>query len=331
MFPSVKESLGSFSDLFTTRELEHMESKAVAISSIPSSPPEILLSFQTTDSLLFVVNHSLLPLHDGYATAKANVMSLSTVVRPGHRALLDAGSKTHKVTYSGSMLNMSRVWCTGGQASQDVLLFFSCVLNYFTNCLASTSQQGWSLVGTHGTKGKSYFICWDGAVDDNKGPFIFPFHTPVLSESDVICLNSAVMPLMSYVKHAEKLTGGIRPSTVKPATTPAFHHQQDIEFSSGFAPDSSITATMNESIRFAADMEGGLDCIIIHALESISDQCHHIPEGSAKLLVGSRTNRSKNLKMSHQEKSNRLLRECSSWTVLEEPKENRGRAHGQSE
>ena len=106
MFPSVKESLGSLSDLFTTHELDRMHSEAVSISSIPSSPPEILLSFQT-DSFLFVANHSLIAPQRGAATTMTNLMTLSTAVRPGHRALLDGGSND----------NLSLVWCTGGQAS----------------------------------------------------------------------------------------------------------------------------------------------------------------------------------------------------------------------
>ncbi len=106
MFPSVKESLGSLSDLFTTHELDQMDSKAVAISSIPSSPPEILLSFQT-NSFLFVANHSLSPPQGGDATATTNFVTLSTVVRPGRRALLDGRSKDQ----------LPLVWCTGGQAS----------------------------------------------------------------------------------------------------------------------------------------------------------------------------------------------------------------------
>lgn len=113
LFPSVKESLGSLSNLLTTRELDRMYSKAVAISSIPSSPPEILLTFQTGSSF-FVVNHSLLSSQSG----AANTMSLSTVIRPGRRALLDIAAENNNVTQSDPMRDFSHVWCAGGQASQ---------------------------------------------------------------------------------------------------------------------------------------------------------------------------------------------------------------------
>ncbi len=189
-------------------------------------------------------------------------------------------------------------------------------------------------MGTRGANARVYFICWDGAVDDNQGPFIFPFHPTVLSDtSNVMCLNSSVMPLMSYVRHAEKVTECSRQhSTVNPPTTPAYSHQHAIErfdFSLGVTPDSSYAVTLNESLKLAANIEGGLDRTIIQALESISTQRYQAPEGNAKSLVGSGKNRWKILEMSHQEKSNRLLRQCSSWTMLEDSKENRGVINGQ--
>jgi hypothetical protein len=88
---------------------------------------------------------------------------------------------------------------------------------------------------------------------------------------------------------------------------------------------------MKESIKLAANIEGGLDDVIIHALESISSPCPQMPEGHAKLMVGSRNNRSKSLELSHQEKSSRLLRHCTSWTILDDSKENREIMQGQGE
>lgn len=129
MFPSVKESLGSLSNLLTTRELDRMYSKAVAISSIPSSPPEILLTFQT-GSTFFAVNQSLLPSQRGDTTTMVNSLYLSTVIRPGRRALLDIGAKDNNVTQSETMQDFSRVWCAGGQASQYMPCQSSC-LNYY--------------------------------------------------------------------------------------------------------------------------------------------------------------------------------------------------------
>lgn len=170
-------------------------------------------------------------------------------------------------------------------------------------------------MGTKGAQAKVYFICWDGAVDDNQGPFIFSFHPPVLSDTtNAMCLNSSVIPLMSYVRHAEKVADCSRFSTVKPPTT----------FSLDVTSGSSYAATLNE-----CNIEGGLDRIIIQALESISTQRYQTPEGNSKTLVGSGMHRWKILEMSHKEKSNRLLRQCSSWAILEDSKENRGIIQGQ--
>jgi hypothetical protein len=209
-------------------------------------------------------------------------------------------------------------------------------MNCFDNCLSSLFfYQGWSLVGTHGSNGKTYFICWDGASDDSQGPFIFPFQPLTLSEHTLsFCLNSAVVPLMSYVKYAEKVVECSRHTVDNPSTTPARQNQNAVEsdeFSSRFAPENSISSTLKESIQLAANIEGGLDDIFVHALESISANCHQMLEANAKSMVGSRRNRSKCLRMSHYEKSNRLLRICSSWTMLDDSKENRGIASGQGE
>ena len=81
---------------------------------------------------------------------------------------------------------------------------------------------------------------------------------------------------------------------------------------------------MEESIKMAAEIEGGLDDIIINALDSIST-----PHTGS--MSGGRVNRSKSLAMSHQEKSKRLLRQCTSWTQLDDTKANRGIVHGQGE
>ena len=106
--PSVHESLGLqlLSQLLVTtasgnlEQLDCVKSKAIAISSIPSSPPGILISFQVDSSTLIVVNHTLLPFQTEQERKK---ISLATHVRAGHRALLDVGSYCQNV------------WCTGGQ------------------------------------------------------------------------------------------------------------------------------------------------------------------------------------------------------------------------
>ena len=214
--------------------------------------------------------------------------------------------------------------------------------------------QGWSLLGVQGTSNeKAYFVCWDGATDDFQGPFILPLEeehsqTSTLNYSP-ICLASGVMPLMNYVKHAEKLaTGSLThktavnsknnnlSSTSKAYSLPSFLHQDDVAEGGAFPttgyslPKKSFSVTLKESLKVAADIEGGLDEILVTALDSISAQ--QSPEIRSKSIIGGLrgpSSRSKSLAMSHQEKSKRLLRQCSSWTQLDNP--NHGIVHGQGE
>ncbi len=205
------------------------------------------------------------------------------------------------------------------------------------------SCQGWSLVGIQGLGKGSYFICWDGATDDMQGPFILPLQQKLPAEKhQASCLNSAVTPLISYIKYAEKLTeinhhGAATPlPSTQPYALPAFLCQDDTveagDFSSGFSrPQRSMSIALKESIKMTADIEGGLDEIIVNALDSISPQHQSSPETRVKLMGGGGPNRTKSLMMSHQEKSRRLLRQCSSWTQLDDKKANRGIVHGQGE
>jgi len=306
--PSISESLGvlHLSQLLTASgslpQLDCVETRAVAVSSIPSSPPGIILSFRI-GSKLVVVNHTLLPFQAEGVGRKQ--ITLPTLVRPGHRALLNVG-------HSGKIAsNHGNVWCLGG--------------------------QGWSLLGIQGGQ-KSHFICWDGATDDTQGPYILPFNDLLMNEKR--CLSSVVTPLMSYVKYAEKVAESSHFKAVadQPNTStkssfrlPSFLQQNEAEgdFSSaGFTmPKRSLSSTLKESIKLAAIIEGGVDEILINALDSISSLKHKSPKSSG--IGGSRSNRTKSLAMSHQEKSKRLLRQCSSWTQLDDTKANRGIVHGQ--
>jgi hypothetical protein len=306
--PSVQESLGlNISKLFSPGEgasdLGILDSKAIAISSIPSSPPGILLSFQS-DSSLVVVNHTLLqfrfePDRDGLDTGFTGMFSkLSTVVLPGHRAVLvsEKNSPRQKVEC-----------CVGG--------------------------QGWSLVGTQGSDRISYFICWDGATDDSRGPYILPLQLGLLMDDTYSkCLTSAVTPLLSYVKYAERMTEGSdrESATSSPASKhyilPSFLLQDDAE---GRELPSSLSIALRESIEMAADIDGGIDEIIVNALDSISSPQQHSPQRLAKSTDGSRSIRNKNSVLSHQEKSLRLLRRCPTWTQLDDTQSNHRIVHGQ--
>ncbi|KAL3812025.1 hypothetical protein ACHAXA_001332 [Cyclostephanos tholiformis] len=304
--PSVKESLGLyFSRLFSPEKGDNdfgiVDSKAIAASSIPSSPPGILISFEL-DLALVVVNHILLPfrfepcedrLNTGVSTRR--LISLSTMVLPGHRALL-ASEKISKV-----------VGCTGG--------------------------QGWSLVETQGSDRKSYFICWDGATD-SRGPYILPLQPN--DGAHMKSVTSAVTPLMSYVKYAERLTEASHHESAAPSSAlkhhilPSIFQQDDVdgrEFLSGLHKK-SFSEALKESIKMAAGVEGGIDEIIVNALHSISLP-QHSPQRLVKTMDASRSYCMKSSVLSHQEKSYRLLRRCPTWSKLDDTLSNHRIVHEQ--
>ena len=139
------------------------------------------------------------------------------------------------------------------------------------------------------------------------------------------------MPLMSTVKHTKEFVGNAARTTFKSLSTktyalPSFLNQDELDggFPTGYSPKRSISITLKESIQMAADIEGGIDDIIVNALDSISPPQHQSPEARAKssLTASGRSSRTKMLMMSHQEKSRRLLRQCSSWTQLDDTKAN---------
>ena len=131
---------------------------------------------------------------------------------------------------------------------------------------------------------------------------------------------------MSNVRYDRKrLARNSRRAAAKPAPTPyapslpSFVNQDNAE---GFFLTRSFSATLKESIKMAVDIEGGLDDIIVNALDSICVTQSQSPESRAKSMTGGRANLSKSLAMTHREKSKRLLRQCSSWTQLDDSETN---------
>jgi hypothetical protein len=118
--PSASVSLGVFFRLFSqdiSRRLDSIQSKALAVSSIPSSPPSIIVAFQgKSDSshIVVVVNLSLCPFKGS---------SMSTLVHHGHRVLLDVGYGNEQP----AVRDTKSMWCTGGQVSHLMLL---CLLSF---------------------------------------------------------------------------------------------------------------------------------------------------------------------------------------------------------
>ena len=138
------------------------------------------------------------------------------------------------------------------------------------------------------------------------------------------------MPLMSTVKHTKEVVGNAArtafksPSSTKTYTLPSFLNQDELDggFPTGYSPKRPISITLKESIQMAADIEGGIDDIIVNALDSISPPQHQSEARAKSLTASGRSSRAKMLTMSHQEKSRRLLRQCSSWTQLDDTKAN---------
>ncbi|EJK51386.1 hypothetical protein THAOC_29443 [Thalassiosira oceanica] len=111
-------------------------SRIIGMSSVPSSPPGILVScgYQQVGkgqrSKLVVTNNTL-----ALRTTKGGVFEISSSVCSGHTAFLDDEGKA----------GISDIWCIGG--------------------------QGWSLIGLRG-KPSCYFVCWEGARDEVEGPHV---------------------------------------------------------------------------------------------------------------------------------------------------------------
>ena len=269
--PSISESLGFLAHALSGEETS-LYSEIIGVSSIPSSPPGIIISFQrlSSNASAVVVNHTL--------TVEDSVFVFGTTVRDGHRVLMDDDTDckilSDEVTDRNTM-RQSELWCTGG--------------------------QGWSLLGR--PNASSYFVCWDGSTEAD-GPFVLQFER-IKSNT---CLVSGVMPLIDRSAQSNCYE---EQATVfnKPPTPPSFR----LEENDDFLPKLACSLTIKESIKLTAAIEGGIDDILVRALGSISNESER------------RSSRSKKLMLSHNEKSRRLLRHCSSWTQLQ----NRGTAYGQ--
>ena len=282
--PSIQESLGSklshFSSGGQTSDLG-ITSRAISFLSIPSSPPGLLLSFES-DAALVVVNHSLL------SVLSKHEFSISLKILPGRRALLGSEANSQKVD-----------WCTGG--------------------------QGWSLVGTtQGLIRTSYFICWDGASNDSQGPYILPLQFGGLLKDvmDSKCLTSAVIPLMSNITYAQRLMDDSNTEVAQGDTNSIQFvdmNYLESDYQMAIRRDMSFSTTIKEAINISADIEGGIDDIIVRALDSV-----FLPNQPAV-----HSNHRKRSMLSHKEKSLRLLQRCPIWTQLDDAAANHKIVYGQ--
>eukprot|EP00986_Skeletonema_menzelii_P019047 scaffold27055_cov155-Skeletonema_menzelii.AAC.12 len=279
--PSINESLGLFS-LTLAQEQTDVCSEIIGVSSIPSSPPGILVSYQNLSAeeahatTTVVVNHTL-DLSKNVAVGAE--FAFLTTVRPGHRVLIDdtavCETSPNEVA-AASTLQQNNMWCTGG--------------------------QGWSLIGRHNTN--SYFVCWDGATESD-GPFVLQFERIKATS----CVASGVIPLIGSHSQIQSYDGASTFFT-KPPSTPSLFRLEERD---DFLTNLSCSLTIKESIKLTAASEGGIDDVLVRALDSISNE----PER--------RSSRSKKIVLSHKAKSSRMLRHCSSWTQLQ----SRRTAYGQ--
>lgn len=110
--PSVSESLGSLSRVFfqegDTVGFNSVRCRAACVSTIPSSPPGITLTFHSVlpkaPSTVAVVNCSLSSFYGGL---------LSTSIRPGQRINLPP-------IVDNELCGGGNIWCTGGQVSMHL-------------------------------------------------------------------------------------------------------------------------------------------------------------------------------------------------------------------
>ncbi|KAL9187597.1 hypothetical protein ACHAXT_005975 [Thalassiosira profunda] len=312
--PSARESLGLLSSFLGEGPAHPIQSEVVAVSSVPSSPPGIVVSFRCHPATeqgvtcAVVVNHTLGPWEAG----DGGRMSLSTLVRPGHRVALEAGSEASGEAGTAAPgargPTLGKVWCTGG--------------------------QGWSLVGVQGAP-TSHFVCWDGATDDSHGPFILPLHQGTPATGRSFCLASGVLPLTTSAEVVPTAAGRRNDAASDlPASNlfdpnASFLRQDGAAEGGfpGFQPKRSFSIALKESIKMAAETEGRLDDIILNALDSISAPQNPSPKSRATVIRD--RPRPKSLAMSHREKSRRILRQCSSWTQLDDSKSTHGIVQGQ--
>ena len=103
------------------------------------------------------MNHTLLPFQsgpvDGVNGGVGNSKSLSTLVRPGHRVLLDAGLEECVTSSSAAaspekISSFRNVWCTGGQVRSCGTFFVDVLLYQFL---------------------QSFFVNRDGRLWESKG------------------------------------------------------------------------------------------------------------------------------------------------------------------
>jgi hypothetical protein len=138
-----------------------------------------------------------------------------------------------------------------------------------------------------GTNQRVYLICWEGATASRGVSFVQELESsPALSSSSSVHITD-VLPLPE-LSHAPS----IRASTIL------------LPFSEPYE-------------RLIEDYEN--DDIILEALESISGLTYR----EESLVASIPTSFSPRKSFSHREKSIRLLRQCSSWTQLENTRDNR--------
>lgn len=160
--PSTQESLGTLSSTFfrdcDTKSLNEISCKTVSVSSIPSCPPGIILTIQSTfqeaASLVVVLNCSLSKFQGGV---------FSTSVCRGHELSL---------RWCTTETTPGNIWCSGGQVSEESFMCDCCSMadlpTFIFMCIIFRVGHFWEMRRTaHYTTsvGKALqikgHICWN--------------------------------------------------------------------------------------------------------------------------------------------------------------------------
>ena len=161
-------------------------------------------------------------------------------------------------------------------------------------------DQGWCIVGVGNVV---YFICWEGAVAAT-GPFVFE-----LAEESNECMHGLVS---AHVLPVNPFASG----------TAMAYQDLKLPFTEPYEKPLGLRQLAEATESNVTDMSEELDDFVIEALESISSLNYR--ETVVNQSAPSSPRR-KSTSFTSREKSERLLRQCSSWVQLEQSQQTRTR------
>jgi hypothetical protein len=160
------------------------------------------------------------------------------------------------------------------------------------------SGQGWSTIGV---SHRRYVVCWDGATNVH-GAFVAEIGSDDEGMESHQALVGHVLPLDPYSKRREEAT----PEMMLPFTGPSRRSIFIRDVEEHRLPSLGFSSSSNKGAE-------ALDGIVVEALRNISSQSYRASVIPGSAMVSQRRASA----FSHREKSEILLRQCSSWTQLE--------------